>query len=132
VAVILIVDDEEFLSDLAQLMIEDMGHSTCTARTFDEAMAVLRRSDPIDALFTDIRFDRSALAGYNLARQAIKLRPQLRVLYASGSAPIETTKALFVRGACFVQKPYSQEQLELAIQALLAAPDPQTRSTTSP
>ena len=109
-----------------------MGHATFAVRTLDEAISVLQTFDPIDALFTDVRFDTSAFAGYNLARQAIKLRPQLRVLYASGSAPAETAKTLFVRGARFVQKPYSQQQLEVAIDELLAAPDPQTRSTPSP
>jgi CheY-like chemotaxis protein len=132
VAVILIVEDEAFICEVAKLIIEDMGHTTLTASDLGEALSIVRSPEPIDALFADIRLKTEALGGYELARQAIKLRPRLRVLYTSGSPVTEITKALFVEGARFVQKPYSEPQLANAVADLLAAPDTFTRATPSP
>ncbi len=129
--VILIVEDEVFIRDVAELTIEDLGHKTLSASDIDEALLLLRSPQPIDALFTDIRLKTAVLGGYDLARQAINLRPQLRVLYASGNSTTDKTKALFVEGARFLQKPYSQQELESAIEELLAAPDALTRATPS-
>lgn len=122
-AVILIVEDEVFIRDLAELIVEEVGHTSLSASDMDEALALLRSPQRIDALFTDIRLKTAVLGGYELAQLAIKLRPQLRVLYASGNSTTDKTKALFVRGARFLQKPYSPEELKGAIEDLLAAPD---------
>lgn len=131
-AVILIVEDEVFIREVAKLIIEGMGHNALEASDMGEALLILHSPKHIDALFADIRLKTEALGGYDLARQAIKLRPQLRVLYASGSSVTDKTQALFVRGARFVQKPYSERQLQSAIADLLSAPDALTRSTPSP
>ena len=131
-ATILIVEDEVFIRDVAQLIIEGLGHETLLASDTDEALLVVRSPQSIDALFTDIRLKTATLGGYELAQHARKLRPQLRVLYASGNFTTDKTKALFVQGARFVQKPYSEQQLESAITDLLAAPDALTRATPSP
>ena len=130
-ASILIVEDDEFIREVAEIVIADMGHLPLSASDLDEALVILRSSEPIDALLTDIRLKGSLLGGYELARQAIILRPQLRVLYASGASPTDKTKALFVKAARSIEKPYTQPQLESAIRDLLASPDPQTRSTPS-
>ena len=131
VAVILIVEDEVFIRDLAELMVEEFGHTSLSASDMDEALVLLRSPQRIDALFTDIRLKTAVLGGYELAQLAIKLRPQLRVLYASGNSTTDKTKALFVRGARFLQKPYSPEGLKGAIEDLLAAPDDLARPIPS-
>jgi len=120
-AVILIVEDDELVRQIAELMIEDRGHSTFSACDMDEALSVLRSPQHIDALFTDIRLKAAVLGGYELARQAIKLWPKLRVLYTTGNFLPEKKSALFVEGAHFLPKPYTQEQLENAVEELLAA-----------
>ncbi len=120
-AIILVVEDEPFIREIAVLMIEDLGHTTLLACDVDEALVFLRSTQPINVLFTDIRLKVAVHAGYELADQAIKLRPKLRVLYASGSAQTGARKALFVEGGCFLQKPYSQPQLQASMQDLLAA-----------
>lgn len=120
-AVILVVEDEPFIREIAVLMIEDLGHTMLLACDVDEALVFLRSTQPIDALFTDIRLKAAVHGGYELADTAIKLRPKLRVLYATGSAQTGAMKAFFVEGGCFLQKPYSQRQLQNSMQELLAA-----------
>lgn len=100
-AVILVVEDEPIIGEIAVLMIEDLGHTTLLACDVDEALVFLRSTQPIDALFTDIRLKAAVHGGYELADQAIKLRPKLRVLYATGNSQTGAMKALFVEGGSF-------------------------------
>ncbi len=120
-AVILIVEDEVFIHDVAKITIEGLGHDTLSASDLDEALLALGSAQHIDALFTDIRLKTAALGGYELARQAVNLRPRLRVLYATGNSITEGMKAMFVEGACFLQKPYDPLQLQNSLEGLLAA-----------
>jgi len=121
-AVILIVDDEVFIRGVTEMMVQDLGHKTLVASDPDEALAHLESATPIDGLFTDIRLKSSALGGFELARQAMALRPELRILYTTGSSLTDKMRTLFVEGAHFMQKPYSPAQLNDSMKELLAAP----------
>ena len=120
-ALILIVDDEVFIRGVTELMVQDLGHETLAAGGIDEALVHLQSPQHIDALFTDIRLKSMVLGGFELAHQAVKLRPKLRVLYTTGSSMTEKMRALFVDGAHFMQKPYTQDQLQNSVEKLLAA-----------
>jgi len=120
-AVILIVEDDVFICGMAEIMFEDGGHQTLAASDVDEALSILRSPRHIDVLFTDIHLKTLALGGFELARQAIELRPKLRVLYATGHSITDKMKALFVEGAHFLGKPYEQKGLQSSVAALLAA-----------
>ena len=119
-AVILVVEDDALIRMCAELMIQDGGHTTLTASDVDEALAFLQSSQHIDALMTDIRLKTAIDGGYELARQGLQLRPKLRVLYATGSFITDKIKALCVKGAHFIQKPYTEEQLRRSVDELLA------------
>jgi CheY-like chemotaxis protein len=119
-AVILIVEDDGFLRDDAETMIQAWGHDILSACDVDEALSLLRSSRQIDALFTDIYLKKAIHGGYELAHQAIKLRLNLRVLYTTGSTIDDKMKALFVDGAHFLQKPYTRFQLQSSVEVLLA------------
>ena len=120
-AVILIVEDDMFIRDDAETMIQDWGYDILSASDVDEALAILRSSQPIDALFTDIYLKKAVLGGYELARQAVKLRLNLRVLYTTGNTIDDEMKTLFVEGAHFLQKPYTHHQLQCSVAELLVA-----------
>jgi CheY-like chemotaxis protein len=120
-AVILIVEDDVFIRDDAEMMIQDWGHHILSASDVGEALSLLQSAQQIDALFTDIYLKKAALGGYELARQAIKLRRNLRVLYTTGNIIDETMKTQFVEGAHFLQKPYTQLQLQTSVEELFAA-----------
>ena len=120
-AVILVVEDDVFIREIAEMMIQDWGHQTLSADDVDEALSFLRSPQHIDALFTDIYLKNSVLGGCELAHQAIELRPKLRVLYTTGNSITEKMKALFVEGTQFLRKPYTQHQLKNSVEELLAA-----------
>ncbi len=116
---ILVVEDDVFIRQSAEWMIEDLGHSTLLADDLASALLHLSASGHIDALFVDIRLAALAQGGYDIAEQAVGMRPGLRVLYTSGSPLTPEMSELFVGGGQFLQKPYSIKQLEASVGELL-------------
>ena len=119
-AVILIVEDDGFLRYDAETMILGWGHDILSASDVDEALSLLRSPRQIDALFTDIYLKTAVLGGCELAHEAIKLRPNLRVLYTTGNSVTDKMRALFAEGTRFLRKPYSPDQLQDSVDELLA------------
>lgn len=120
-AVILIVEDEIFTREIAEMMIQDWGHRTLAASDMDEALVFLRSPQCIDMMFTDIYLKSAVLGGCDLAHQAILLRPNLRVLYTTGNFVTEAMREQFVDGRHCLSKPYTEQQLHGSVDQLLAA-----------
>ena len=120
-AVILVVEDDVFIREIAEMTIQDWGHEILSASEVDEALALLRMPQRIDALFTDIYLKTAILGGCDLAHLAIALRPQLRVLYTTGNFVTDKMRDLFVKDAQFLCKPYTAHQLHDSVEHLLAA-----------
>jgi CheY-like chemotaxis protein len=120
-AVILIVEDDFFIREVAEIMIQDLGHQTLVAGDVDEALLILRSPQPIDALFTDIYLKSAVLGGCDLAVQAIALRPNLRVLYTTGNTVTDKMKALLVEGTHFLAKPYTETHLQKSVAKMFEA-----------
>jgi hypothetical protein len=49
----------------------------------DASIVILAGSEPVDALFVDIILNRDMQAGIELAKQAIELKPGLKVVYST-------------------------------------------------
>ncbi|MGA2129634.1 MAG: response regulator [Xanthobacteraceae bacterium] len=126
-AVVLIVEDEEQVRVLAESILQARGHRTLSAATVDQALALIGIEQSIDLLFTDINLSPDVAAGLvhpglELAQQANKLRPNLRVLYTTGAAVTDGMKALFVEGAGFLPKPYDMDQLATKVEEMTSKP----------
>jgi len=120
-AVILVVEDEVFIRELAEWMIQDWDHQILSACDVPEALAHLRSPHHIDALFTDVRLKAEKNCGCDVALHAILLRPGLRILYTTAIRGTDKLHALFAAGTRFLPKPYTEQQLGLSVQRLLAA-----------
>jgi DNA-binding NtrC family response regulator len=72
----------------------------------------------VDLLFTDINMP-DGPDGVELARNAVELRPGLRVLYTTGGSRTDGMTALFIEGSGFLQKPYTRERLIETLGTLL-------------
>ena len=117
--VILIVEDDFLICECAAQMVTDWGHTTLTADDAAGAAEHLHSALAIDAVFTDIRLRAEHQAGYEIARLAVRLRPNIRVLYTTGDLISDQTRGLFVAGASFIRKPYAEADLQKAIAELL-------------
>jgi CheY-like chemotaxis protein len=117
---VLIVEDELFTREIAMMLAEDWGYHPLSASDVSEALAIIRSPQQISVLFTDIYLKDDVNGGCDLAREARRLRPSLRVLYTTGNAASNTLKEQFVAGAHFIPKPYSPDQLKFALENLIA------------
>jgi CheY-like chemotaxis protein len=120
-AAILVVEDDVFIREYAEAMIHDWGHEILSACDVPEALIHLRSCAHIDAMFTDIYLKDEVHGGCDLARQAILLRPELRILFTTGNRVTDALRALFGNGTHFLRKPYTEEQLGLSVNTMLAA-----------
>jgi CheY-like chemotaxis protein len=123
-ALILVVDDQEQVRVLAESIPRDAGHHTLSAATVDQALALVRADQSIELLFTDINLADDAQAGLvhpglELAQQALRLRPKLRVLYTTSASVTDGMKALFVEGSDVLQKPYDINQLSAKVAEMM-------------
>ena len=120
-AVVLIVEDDGFTRAVAEMGVLDWGHEALSASDMNEALELLKSPRRIDLLFTDIYLKAAVLGGCELAREAVRLRPDLRVLYTTGNTITKQMKALFVEGTQCLRKPYTPEQLQQHVDGLVAA-----------
>jgi CheY-like chemotaxis protein len=119
-ATILIVEDDAFIREFVEMTIQDWGYDTVSVGDADEALLLLHSPQVIDLLFTDIYLKTAVLGGCELASQAIKLRPRLRVLYTTGNYITDKIETRFVEGTHCLRKPYTPHQLQHSLEGLLA------------
>lgn len=75
---------------------------------------ILEGAEPIELLFIDLT-QGDPEAGLSLARKAVELRPDLKVLYTSGQGVTDGMIALFVKNSAYLPKPYTGDQLKAAL-----------------
>ena len=88
---ILIVEDDALVRAYVITQIQNLGYTTLSAGNAKKALSVLRSSDPIDLLFTDVIMPGS-MNGRELSIEALKLRPTLKVLFTSGTPKTLSTR----------------------------------------
>ncbi len=82
--VILLVEDEEALRELARTCLESYGYKVLEAADATAATELARHTEQLDLLLTDVIMP--GRSGRSLADQLLELRPGLKVLYMSGYA----------------------------------------------
>jgi signal transduction histidine kinase len=80
---VLVVEDDAMVRDFVMQQLQALGYRTPVAGTGREALAILERIPEIDLLLTDVILP-GELTGKQLADEARRRRPDLRVLYMSG------------------------------------------------
>jgi CheY-like chemotaxis protein len=112
--VVLVVEDEALVRMVAVDILEESGLSVREAADADEAIAVLASDARIDLLFTDLRMP--GHDGVWLAAQALRQRPGLPILFATGYAEFSQRS----EDHPILSKPYRAETLLRTVQQLLA------------
>jgi CheY-like chemotaxis protein len=116
---ILVVEDDPDVLDVAVESLRILGYDVLTAPDGPSALAVLRRDPDIQILLSDIVMPQG-MNGVELAREAVRLRPELRVLLASGypMAALPRHGAAVLDEFPFLSKPYRSSQLAAALRGL--------------
>jgi PAS domain S-box-containing protein len=114
---ILVVEDDADVREVTVAMLQSLGYRAAVVGSGPEALAALRRPDPVDLLFTDLVMPRG-MSGVELARKALSLRPNLKVLLTTGYAgPHASGTDEFP----LLPKPFGPAQLNQALTTVMTA-----------
>lgn len=109
---ILVVEDNLDAQYLVCEMLRALGHEAQGVAHAEDALARLGARD-FDMLFTDVSLP--GMSGVELAREALRTHPRLRVVFASGYGEALLRHVDFPYTS--LQKPYDIEQLQAVLSA---------------
>jgi CheY-like chemotaxis protein len=114
---VLVVDDD---AGLLALICEDLrgqGLACVSARSDREAYRLLGSEPPFDAVIVDVNLG-VGTTGFDVARRARQVTPEIRVVYISGEANARSWMTFGVPSSDYVSKPFPLDRL-----ACLLRPD---------
>ncbi len=116
--VILLVEDEEALRELARTCLESYGYKVLEAADATAATELARHSEKLDLLLTDVVMP--GQSGRSLADQLLKLRPGVKVLYMSGyTGDLVTQHGALDPGTLLLEKPFTLHSLLIKVRQAL-------------
>jgi PAS domain S-box-containing protein len=121
VGTILVVEDEPALRDMTTQILERAGYQVLAVGDGTEALARSETLATFDVLITDVVMP--AMSGIELAERMMDRHPKLAVVLLSGyTAETLDLERVTARGAIFLSKPVTSNQLLSAIVRTMAAP----------
>lgn len=117
---ILLVEDDELVRFATAQMLRDLEHDVMEAANGPEALEVLD-AEPVDVLLADMGLP--GMSGIELAKEARRRRPDIRVVFASGRRMLPSERDDTLLGdAVELMKPYDPRTLGAALRAASACP----------
>ena len=117
--VVLVVEDDEDLYDLAVNILRSLGYRVLGAKDARSALAVADDAQELDLLFTDIVLP-GGMNGLELAKQASTNKPNLKVLFTSGYADSTVLKGgHWDLATHLIKKPFRRQDLARKIRQVL-------------
>ena len=113
-ATVLIVDDDGMLRELIVGALRDLGYTVLEAHDGPTALEVVQGPTAIDVVFSDVSMP-NGMSGVELATRIGQLRPDIRLILASGFAKGQI--ADIPQNVVFLPKPYRVQQLLEIIDA---------------
>jgi signal transduction histidine kinase len=116
---VLLVEDEPALRAFTKRVLSSAGYTVLDAGSGEEALAVLHgHPGPVHLMLTDVVMP--GMSGRDLATRVASLRPDIKVLFASGY----TDDAIFRHGVLddgsrFISKPYAPAELRRKVREVL-------------
>ena len=110
-AKVLVVEDVALIRLTTVEMVEDIGFAAAAAADAQQALAMLKEDDGISILLTDLGLP--GMSGRQLVEEALRLKPGLKVIVASGYR-----EEGFAANIGLLRKPFDLQQLQRALQAV--------------
>ncbi len=115
--VVLVVEDEAGVLGVTVESLHDLGYGTLTAHSAQAALDRLRGPERVDVMLSDVVMP-DGMTGFQLAAEATRLRPDLKVLLTSGdSAGLDSEAS---QGIPVLAKPYDVDTLAAELSTMLA------------
>lgn len=116
---ILVVEDDALVREYVVSQLTVLGYDVVSAADGKQAMQILESDQAIDLLLTDVILP-DGLNGRQIAENALKLRPELRVLYTSGYTENSIVHhGRLDPGVLLLSKPYNREELANKVRMAL-------------
>jgi PAS domain S-box-containing protein len=108
---VLLVDDEEILAELGKTMLERLGYQVTMSTSSAEALSLFEEHPGrFDILVTDQTMP--GMTGFDLARRALDMRPDLQVILCTGYSNLVNEQAAQQAGIKgFIMKPLTKKGL---------------------
>jgi two-component system, cell cycle sensor histidine kinase and response regulator CckA len=117
---VLVVEDDDLFRAMTVKLLKREGRAVLDAPDTAHALT-LRHDGPIDLLVTDLVME--AGDGLSLAQSLARRHPALKVLFMSGYGQAAMrAAALAAPNRTFIEKPFTPDTLERAVEELLAGP----------
>jgi len=119
---VLLVEDAAAVRAVAKQVLERQGYTVLEAPDGDVALHVAQKHrGPIHLLLTDVVMP--VLSGRPLAEQLARVRPDMKVLYASGYTDDSVVRhGILEAGTAYLQKPFTPDSLARKVREVLDAP----------
>lgn len=116
---IMVVDDEEFVTTLAVRMLSEQGYRVITARDGFQAIDLYRSlGEQISLIVLD--FTMPVMDGADVFEELLSINPRVPVVLSSGFAEHERVRGMLARGLRgFIPKPYTKQRLLDQVRATL-------------
>jgi len=119
--VVLVVEDDAGVRQYSVDALTELGYQVLEAEGGAAALALIDSRDDIDLLFTDVVMP--GMNGRELADQARKRRPGLRVLFTTGySRNAVVHNGVLDAGVQLIVKPFTVEELAQRVRTVLDTP----------
>jgi CheY-like chemotaxis protein len=118
---VLVVEDNPSVREVAAAMIEEMGYETVQASNGPEGLRIIEGRDDIALVLSDVIMA-GGMNGPELAARALKVRPSLKILFMSGYAPGSVRQMQDLPDTIdLVNKPFTRSDLTEKVKRALAA-----------
>jgi two-component system, cell cycle sensor histidine kinase and response regulator CckA len=117
--IILLVEDEHSILNMARLMLETFGYLVLAASNPGDAMHLANAHEgEIDLLVVDVIMPE--MNGRDLAKQVVSLYPEIACLFMFGySGDVMAHHGMLDEGVHFIEKPFSMQALAAKVRQVL-------------
>jgi DNA-binding NtrC family response regulator len=116
---ILLVEDDEDVLAVAAESLRELGYRVLTAGNAAQGLEILRGDEPIDLLLSDVIMP-GGMNGVQLAVEARRISPKLKVLLASGyTAAALSLEHGLPNNLDIVEKPFRHEELAKKLRLVI-------------
>ena len=115
--IVLVVEDDSLIQEVVSGALADGGYQIRSASSGEEAISILENSKGLRALVTDVHL-RGKLTGWDVARRAREIQPEMPVVYMTGDAA-EEWPSHGVPHSVLLNKPFAPAQVVTAVSQLL-------------
>jgi CheY-like chemotaxis protein len=116
---VMLIDDDDLIRNIGNDLLERFGYSVTLAKSGEEGLAMFKEApDSFDLILLDLSMP--GMGGHDCLKFLLEVRPELKVIIASGFDSREEAGGLLAEGAAsYLPKPYGLKELMSAVRSTI-------------